>query len=548
MRALVLIRVGLTVTIGSATSDAYLHRGAGDEGDSLVRQPTGRALATNVDLRPMDAAARDQALTLLSDDGYRYVRQELSWAQNQPTPASFDWSLSEEIVAAITARGLIPVIVLVDTPRWARAPDDVDAIDAPPISPGLFQSFCTALRAQFPELRMFQIMRNLDDPDYWGGKSFSPVAYQAILGAATAGLEIASTDSLLVAGEVGANPVLSRAGADIETLEEMAASTGIRSMVDAFAVTVDGGIASPFDRHADVGTQNLSRVVLIREALDSAGASDVPIWLTHFGWSGSADADVSAEEQARYVVSGMRRARSEWALAGLIFNWQLTAPQETSRPQLALVENGQPTVLLTAMAEFGGSSLGRSITTGFVPPDSPACDYSGNWQDQFLEGSLYRTVRDPAAFVTCTFYGTGISSVFRYSPDSGTVTCVIDEGDVEGERLQGSVVLTFRVEDAFEAPVELAAGLEEREHTVTIQLDGGGELVVGGFLVRREQPMIWPIAVLVTAGLVALFLGLRSLAYIAAEHVGLIRPRSDSPESTPLPSMPDWRPAPRFRQ
>jgi hypothetical protein len=96
--------------------------------------------------------------------------------------------------------------------------------------------------------------------------------------------------------------------------------------------------------------------------------------------------------------------------------------------------------------------------------------------------------------------------------------------------------------------VDLAAGLPEGLHTVTIRLEGGGELVIGGFLVSRERPMIWPIAVLVAAGLVALFLGLRSIAFLAAEHVGLVEPTSDSPSETPLPVLKDWKPDPRFRR
>jgi hypothetical protein len=125
----------------------------------------------------------------------------------------------------------------------------------------------------------------------------------------------------------------------------------------------------------------------------------------------------------------------------------------------------------------------------------------------------------------------------------------VDAGSVDDQdEVQGSVFLTFRLEDAFEAPVELAAGLPEGQHSITIRLEGAGELVIGGFVVRREQPMIWPIAVLVSAGLVALFLGLRSLAYMAAERVSLIEPRSDSPERTPLPVMPDWRPDSRLRR
>jgi hypothetical protein len=163
---------------------------------------------------------------------------------------------------------------------------------------------------------------------------------------------------------------------------------------------------------------------------------------------------------------------------------------------------------------------------------------------------MYRMVRDPAAAVTCQFWGTGISVFFRFSPDAGTANYAIDSelGNTISDNLAGQIFLTYRVSDAFEGPVELARGLSEGQHTVTIGVEGDGEIVIGGYLVDRERPMIWPIAVLVAAGLVALFLGLRSLAFLAAEHVGLVAQRSGSPAATPLPSLPDWQPSPRFRR
>jgi hypothetical protein len=72
--------------------------------------------------------------------------------------------------------------------------------------------------------------------------------------------------------------------------------------------------------------------------------------------------------------------------------------------------------------------------------------------------------------------------------------------------------------------------------------------VIGGFLVERERPMIWPIAVLVAAGLVAIFLGLRTIAYVAAEYVGMIDTRPPHPAQTSLPTLSGWNPAPRFRR
>jgi hypothetical protein len=277
---------------------------------------------------------------------------------------------------------------------------------------------------------------------------------------------------------------------------------------------------------------------------------EMPVWFTHLGWTGGDDS-ISLRDQARFVESGIRRARFEWPWVGLIFNWTLQANADTQDSQnLSLLANGSATPLLSAMTNYASSSVGSSITNGFVPPNAAACTYSGNWQDQHLFEGTYKTVRDTSAIVTCRFWGTGVAAVLRFSPDAGVATYAVDTNEAGKSTVgqEGEIFLTYRVADAFEAPVELATGLPEGLHTVTIGLQGGGELVIGGFVVSRERPMIWPIAVLVAAGLVALFLGFRNIAFLAAEHVGLVEPRSDAPVETPLPVLKDWKPDPRFRR
>lgn len=550
IRALVLIVVGLTVTIGSAASDAYLHRGTTEETGVIYRQPTARGLATNVDLRGMSDNELASAVNFLRNGGYMYARQEFVWSEIQPTATEFVWTDYQRIVAALDNAGIRVVAVLVGTPNWARAPEQVGFADAPPLLPAFMESYGAAFRRQFPSIRIFQIGKNLDDPDYWGGSSLQNVTYRNLVRAAASGLDVGSTDSMLVAGEVGFNRDLRETGADVAKLRQLVTDPTLRGLVSVFAVAVDGGNQSPYDRRASTATSSLSRVVLIREALDDAGAVDVPVWFTHFGWTGDGGRPISLEDQANFVESGIRRTRTEWPWVGLIFNWTYAAdPNDPTTATLPLISNGNPTALMTAMGEFSRSATGSSMTSGFAPADAAPCQYDGNWQDQHLANGLYRTVRDTDATVTCRFWGTGISVFLRYSPDAGTARFVVDAESFEEagpDDPSGTVLLTYRVSDAFEFPVVLAEGLDEGLHTVTIGLADEGDLVIGGFLVERERPMIWPIAVLVAAGLVALFLGLRGVAYIAAEQVGMIARRTDSPPPTPLPVIPDWKPAPRF--
>src|SRR5687768_3517055 len=90
LRALVLLLVGLSVGVGAAAADIYLHRGieTGAEQPYVVQQ-TGRELAINVDLAQYTDDQLEQIGTVLATNGYRYVRQSFSWAAIEPVNGTF---------------------------------------------------------------------------------------------------------------------------------------------------------------------------------------------------------------------------------------------------------------------------------------------------------------------------------------------------------------------------------------------------------------------------------------------------------------------------
>ena len=204
----------------------------------------------------------------------------------------------------------------------------------------------------------------------------------------------------------------------ISQVSSAPARPGYPGVDPVVGVAADGGKESPYDRSTAVDTDEPVRVVLIREAIDNTGATDMPDLVHPRRLDRRRGQPVSPDDQARFVESAIRRARSEWPWVGLIFNWTLNVePEVPNSANLALIVNGNQTPLYTAMSGFAKSSFGASITNGFVPANASACDYSGNWQDQHLTEGIYRTVRDPTSAVTCRFWGTGISAFFRFSPD-----------------------------------------------------------------------------------------------------------------------------------
>ena len=91
----------------------------------------------------------------------------------------------------------------------------------------------------------------------------------------------------------------------------------------------------------------------------------------------------------------------------------------------------------------------------------------------------------------------------------------------------------------------LANGLSDGPHELTISLAGPGQLSVGGLLVEREEPLLWPIVLLVGSGVALLCLGLRELAATIAERTGHRQRRRGVDLWPELPLLPDWRPSRR---
>jgi hypothetical protein len=73
-----------------------------------------------------------------------------------------------------------------------------------------------------------------------------------------------------------------------------------------------------------------------------------------------------------------------------------------------------------------------------------------------------------------------------------------------------------------------------------------GQLTVGGLIVSRDPPLLWPVIslIMIAVGMVAF--GLRDVVYVIAIHSNALQRRSGVDLRPPLPRLPDWRPARKF--
>jgi hypothetical protein len=83
-------------------------------------------------------------------------------------------------------------------------------------------------------------------------------------------------------------------------------------------------------------------------------------------------------------------------------------------------------------------------------------------------------------------------------------------------------------------------------HELTLTLVDRGQFTIGGLVVSRDPPLLWPVIVLILVGVVLVIGGLRDLVYVVAHQTKLLERQSGAAARPPLPRLPDWTPARRY--
>jgi len=550
LRAIVLLLIGLSVGVGAAAADIYLHRGIESGAEfPYVLQTTGRELAINVDLMAFPPEQIEQIATVLENNGYRYVRQSFSWSAIEPQRGTYDWTRYDQLVTAMAEHSIQVVAVLHDSPDWARIPGQIDFPDAPPALPSDFSIFVGQVVKHFQErVLYYQIWDLPNRPDRWGGADVIATDYLKLLAEGFNAARSSNSEAKIILAEF--DPMYSDGtiGADLAFLR-LLYRVGVAPFFDIATARIDGGSYTPYDRQVNSSRKNLARVILFRELLDAQGDREKPVWMSHFGWDASNSGPVTREEQADFLLAAIKRARAEWPWMGLMFSWSLLpdsgVPAEAGYSLLDAT--GSRTPAFTDLSEFSAEGSFDVAPTGFVPMDSSQIIYSGNWADQHLNRRTFRTTAETGASATLSFRGTGLIALLRISPQAGPILATIDGAPIPGWPLQdGASFIDLESFQAQDLPIALADNLDDQTHVLTLTLADKGQLTIGGLVVSREPPLLWPVIVLILIAFAIVTAGLRDLVYYIALQSRVLQQRSGIDLRPALPKLPDWQPTRRF--
>ncbi len=258
--------------------------------------------------------------------GAEWVREEISWANLEPSKGFFTWELMDAALTQTANTGLGIIGMLLTTPAWARVGDCSSRITrnggalnywCPPANPQDFADFVRTVVERYdgdgyndapgsPRVAVWQIWNEPNNWATWPGEAHE---YGTLLVAGYTAAKAADSTALVATGGVYVFDGGTRVGGNRDGLEFLGAAF---TAVPAAQMSFDVLAIHPYmpdtapDRAGLYGLVTLwGRISNARSWLNEKRGSHVPLWISELGWSTCTSASAvcrSEQEQADWLV------------------------------------------------------------------------------------------------------------------------------------------------------------------------------------------------------------------------------------------------------
>jgi hypothetical protein len=249
--------------------------------------------------------ARLKELTAL---GVSFIRCDLNWWTVQPNgPTDWQWSQSDNLVAAAAAAHLDLLFVLAYTPPWARPSPlpsgTINPSHVPPVNMSDYINFVTAAAQRYSQfgVHMWEVWNEENLASYWN--PVNPTQYgQYVVAAANAIHGVNANATVIIGGLVVARDINGNMTAD-EFLSGVGQQGGLN--------VVDGVGFHPYPAPQTPTTtccNNPIGVVApkVHNVMTFFGAGNKKIWATETGWP------TSSQSQQTINSSGTQMGTEQW--------------------------------------------------------------------------------------------------------------------------------------------------------------------------------------------------------------------------------------------
>lgn len=312
--------------------------------DALFRHRVSNPLGVNTFLeQEVDPATRRLSLTMARDAGFHWARQQFPWAALEPDEkgrfvgqyGESSWDVYDDIVAAAEEVGMELIVRLDTSPKWAR-PGNVH-VATPPDDLADFGDYVAAVVDRYKgRVRYYQVWNEPNLAVEWGNRPVDAGAATALLGVGYERAKAADPDAVILGPALA--PTIANGPDALNELVFLQAmyDAGAAAYFDIGSVQAYGLRNGPDDRRLGPGDVNFSRPILYREVMVRNGDAAKPIWASEIAWNAPPPnapgpyiwGKVNDQQQARYTVRALQRARDEWPWMGVMNVWYLKRPDD----------------------------------------------------------------------------------------------------------------------------------------------------------------------------------------------------------------------------
>lgn len=336
----------------------------------------------NIQYEP-ERAKVTRTLELARDLGARFARMQLAWDdveihargdfvdRRNPQDVKSAWQKYDFIIDEAARLGIAPIVRIDRPPDWARqralATPEFQARKAvnghasgPPDSYADYADFVRAVAERYRgRVRFIQIWNEPNLTDEWNGQQPAPAQFVELLRIAYTAAKAANPDVVILFPSLSPTDGLDLTApyTDLEFLDEVY-QLGGGQYFDIMSAQAYG-LGQPPSEHRYVyprGRGNwswrqpidtridVSRLPLLREVMEHHGDARKAIWISEFGYTtelpevpperrNTWGPPVSPQQQGKYMVGQLLRARREWPWVGVMNIWFLRWGGEPPDPR-----------------------------------------------------------------------------------------------------------------------------------------------------------------------------------------------------------------------
>jgi hypothetical protein len=275
-----------------------------------------------INIADADAATVGREFDLMAAMKVTWIRADFDWSWIENQRGQFDWSYTDRVVHAASARHMNVAALIAYTPTWARAPGTTS--HTPPDRAADFASFANAAAARYAPLgvRTWEVWNEPNSSDFWQPLPDAD-RYGELFRIAAGSIRAADPGAtLLTAGLTrGADTADGATISQITYLERLYAN-GTAQLANAVAIHPYSFPWLPMDSPPQL-VGGFNDLPTLHKLMVRHGDAGKKIWITEFGSAtGKVPGAMSESDQASTILQSRRQVQY-WDWAGPLIYYEL---------------------------------------------------------------------------------------------------------------------------------------------------------------------------------------------------------------------------------